>query len=87
MSSTSGSQSLLILQMLTLDPEKRITVTEALNHPYLDEGRLRYHSCMCACCVTSQQTGARQYVRHFEPVGDICWSNLVTVLILFRQIW
>ena len=55
--------------MLTLDPEKRITVTEALNHPYLDEGRLRYHSCMCACCVTSQQTGARQYVRDFEPVS------------------
>ena len=69
--------------MLTLDPEKRITVTEALNHPYLDEGRLRYHSCMCACCVTSQQTGARQYVRDFEPVSndrfcDTCLSHLVT---------
>ena len=70
--------------MLTLDPEKRITVTEALNHPYLDEGRLRYHSCMCACCVTSQQTGARQYVRDFEPVSNRIfvghmWSHLLTI--------
>ena len=56
--------------MLTLDPEKRITVTEALNHPYLDEGRLRYHSCMCACCHTSQATGTRVYVRDFEPVSS-----------------
>ena len=30
----------LLCQMLTLDPEKRIGVLEALNHPYLDEGRL-----------------------------------------------
>merc|ERR1719476_1194018 len=37
----------LLCQMLTLDPEKRIGVLEALNHPYLDEGRLRYHSCVC----------------------------------------
>lgn len=60
----------LLCQMLTLDPEKRVTVTTALNHPYLDEGRLRYHSCMCSCCATNQQTGMRQYVRDFEPVAD-----------------
>ena len=30
-----------LCQMLTLDPEKRVNVVEALNHPYLDEGRLR----------------------------------------------
>lgn len=60
----------LLCQMLTLDPEKRIKVTDALNHPYLDEGRLRYHSCMCTCCVTSSQSGIRQYTRDFEPVSD-----------------
>lgn len=42
-----------LCQMLTLDPEKRVNVVEALNHPYLDEGRLRYHSCMCACCTNN----------------------------------
>jgi len=42
-----------LCQMLTLDPEKRVNVVEALNHPYLDEGRLRYHSCMCSCCTNN----------------------------------
>lgn len=28
----------------------RITAEEALNHCYLEEARLRYHSCMCTCC-------------------------------------
>merc|ERR1712141_430719 len=43
----------LLCEMLRLDPDKRIGVVEALNHPYLDEGRLRYHSCMCACCTNN----------------------------------
>ena len=59
----------LLCQMLTLDPEKRIRVGEALTHPYLDEGRLRYHSCMCACCVSTPQ-GMRQYTRDFEPAAE-----------------
>jgi nemo like kinase len=42
-----------LCQMLTLDPEKRVNVVEALNHPYHDEGRLRYHSCMCTCCTNN----------------------------------
>jgi len=42
-----------LCQMLMLDPEKRVNVVEALNHPYLDEGRLRYHSCMCSCCTNT----------------------------------
>lgn len=59
----------LLCQMLTLDPDKRIAVGEALNHPYLDEGRLRYHSCMCSCCHTSP-SGMRQYSRKFEPTAE-----------------
>merc|ERR1712051_142567 len=43
----------LLCEMLRLDPDKRIGVVEALNHPYLDEGRLRYHSCMCSCCTNT----------------------------------
>jgi nemo like kinase len=64
----------LLCQMLTLDPEKRISVVEALNHPYLDEGRLRYHSCMCACCH-STATGMRQYTRDFEPVAEVLFDD------------
>ena len=53
---------------------KRITATDALAHPYLDEGRLRYHSCMCKCCQTT--TAGRQYTTDFEPVcvQPFCYS-------------
>jgi len=65
----------LLCQMLSLDPEKRISVGEALNHPYLDEGRLRYHSCMCSCCVSTPQ-GMRQYTRDFEPAADEMFDDM-----------
>lgn len=71
----------LLCQMLTMDPEKRLSVGQALNHPYLDEGRLRYHSCMCACCHTSV-SGLRQYCRDFEPAAerpfDDAWERELT---------
>ena len=60
----------LLCQMLSLDPDKRVSVNEALNHPYLDEGRLRYHSCMCGCCATNSRNGVRVYVQDFEPVAE-----------------
>ena len=66
----------LLCQMLTLDPEKRISVGEALNHPYLDEGRLRYHSCMCTCCQSTAQ-GMRQYTRDFEPAAEVSTVNII----------
>lgn len=57
----------LLCQMLVFNPEKRITCADALSHPYLDEGRLRYHSCMCRCCQTTP--AGRHYVADFEPVA------------------
>jgi len=68
-----------LCQMLTLDPEKRTRVEEALNHPYLDEGRLRYHSCMCSCCTSSSSgsgSNTRQYTRDFEPVAERPFDDL-----------
>ena len=47
--------------------EKRINALDALAHPYLEEGRLRYHSCMCKCCMTA--AGGRQYCPEFEPTS------------------
>lgn len=60
--------------------DKRISCADALTHPYMDEGRLRYHSCMCRCC---QNTPAgRQYVADFEPVSphifDDCFEKDLT---------
>ncbi len=65
----------LLLRMLQLDPDKRVSVSEALNHPYLDEGRLRYHSCMCGCCHTNARTNLRQFALAFEPVADRAFDD------------
>ena len=68
----------LLIQMLVFDPDKRITVNEALSHPYLEEGRLRYHSCMCTCCYTIS-SGIGQFTDDFEPVSphflDSTWER------------
>lgn len=56
-------------------------MVDALAHPYLDEGRLRYHSCMCKCCYTTTG-GMRQYTADFEPVAphsfDDLWEKKLT---------
>ena len=52
--------------------EKRITAADALAHPYLDEGRLRFHSCMCKCCHNSGNV--RHYTSDFEPVSRVPFS-------------
>ncbi|KAK3752740.1 hypothetical protein QZH41_018714 [Actinostola sp. cb2023] len=57
----------LLCRMLVFDPSKRISCTDALSHPYLDEGRLRFHTCMCKCC--HNMPGGRQYVSDFEPAN------------------
>lgn len=61
--------------------DKRISVTDALAHPYMDEGRLRYHSCMCKCCFTTT-SGMRQYTNEFEPSTaqpfDDLWERKLT---------
>ncbi|KOX68492.1 Serine/threonine-protein kinase NLK [Melipona quadrifasciata] len=66
-----------------LPSDKRITVVDALAHPYLDEGRLRYHSCMCTCCYTTSG-GLRQYTGDFEPATshpfDDLWERKLTTV-------
>ncbi|XP_072380046.1 serine/threonine-protein kinase NLK isoform X1 [Diabrotica undecimpunctata] len=73
----------LLCQMLVFNPDKRITVVEALAHPYLDEGRLRYHSCMCKCCYTTA-SGMRQYTSEFETTApqpfDDHWEKKLTTV-------
>ncbi|KAM8853855.1 serine/threonine-protein kinase NLK isoform 5-T5 [Synchiropus picturatus] len=58
----------LLCRMLVFDPGKRISAKDALAHPYLDEGRLRYHTCMCKCCSTT--SSGRVYTSDFEPVSN-----------------
>lgn len=70
--------------------DKRISVTDALAHPYLDEGRLRYHSCMCKCCFTTS-AGMRQYVVDFEPTApqpfDDYWERKLTSVQQVKGEW
>ncbi|KPP68974.1 serine/threonine-protein kinase NLK-like, partial [Scleropages formosus] len=58
----------LLCRMLVFDPSKRISAKDALAHPYLDEGRLRYHTCMCKCCCST--SSGRAYTSDFEPVTN-----------------
>lgn len=46
-----------------------MSVMDALVHPYIDEGRLRYHSCMCKCCFTVPLTGLRHFCMDYEPIA------------------
>lgn len=63
----------LLSQMLIFNPDKRISCTNALSHPYLDEGRLRYHSCMCRCCHTVG--GVRRYASDLEPLAPTVFDD------------
>ncbi|KAI5719310.1 hypothetical protein M8J76_008392, partial [Diaphorina citri] len=93
-SQATGEAVHLLVQMLYFDPTKRISVNSALCHPYLDEGRLRFHSCMCKCCYTTPSPtspptlsipgggGGRQYTVDFEPSApqpfDDTWERKLT---------
>ena len=68
----------LICQMLVFNPHKRISVADALTHPYLDEGRLRYHTCMCTCCHTT--SAGRQYAN--GEFNEFCFFMNFWILIL-----
>ncbi|KAK2829435.1 hypothetical protein Q7C36_017425 [Tachysurus vachellii] len=63
----------LLCRMLVFDPAKRISGSDALSHPYLDEGRLRYHTCMCKCCYSVPS--GRVYTRDFEPAAERPFSH------------
>uniref|UniRef100_A0A1I8FN80 Protein kinase domain-containing protein n=1 Tax=Macrostomum lignano TaxID=282301 RepID=A0A1I8FN80_9PLAT len=64
MSQTVTEDALHLLEhMLMFNPKQRSTAASALSHPYLDEARLRYHSCMCTCCPRPASS-AYQHQRH-----------------------
>lgn len=77
----------LLCQMLVFDPEKRISVVDALAHPYLDEGRLRYHSCMCKCCYTANSV--RKYAAELEPKAahgfDDVWERRLSSVVHVKE--
>ncbi|KAI1729007.1 protein kinase domain-containing protein [Ditylenchus destructor] len=84
----SNHDAILLLQeMLKFDAEKRITVEEALRHSYLEEGRMRFHSCMCTCCQ-SRGRGERVFNKVFDPCHrtpfDPAWEKELSRLSMFE---
>lgn len=74
----------LLTRMLTFDPDERISVDQALQHTYLDEGRIRFHSCMCSCCFstpTGRAFAAELDPRHCMPF-ETTWEREVSRLTL-----
>ncbi|CAF0727390.1 unnamed protein product [Didymodactylos carnosus] len=69
----TGDAAQLLSRMLTWDPRKRISTSQALEQSYIHEGRIRYHSCMCRCCYSTQQR--RQYTINLEPVRGFRYDD------------
>ncbi|CAI5445070.1 unnamed protein product [Caenorhabditis angaria] len=62
----------LLVKLLQFDPDKRASVQEALDHSYLEEGRLRFHSCMCSCCYTKPNSGNhRSFAQDLDPYHEV----------------
>ena len=59
---------------LFLDQEKRITCMDALYHPYLEEGRVRYHTYLCSCCYTDT-CGFHHYAPILEPSAAFSFNQ------------
>ncbi|VDP16092.1 unnamed protein product [Soboliphyme baturini] len=77
----------LMSQLLCFDPDQRLTVEEALAHPYLEEGRMRFHSCMCNCC-TNTSNNMRVFASDLDPVHpqpfDASWEKELSHLSMFE---
>ncbi len=63
----------LLLSLLCWDPDKRWNAEKALQHRYLNEGRLRYHSCMCSCCVRTP--AGLQFCSNLEPAAGFIYDD------------
>lgn len=58
-----------------------------MSHSYLEEGRLRFHSCMCSCCITTSN-GSRVFTNDFDPRHnepfDIKWEKELSRLSMYE---
>ena len=63
----------LLLQLLCWDPDKRLSADKALQQRYIHEGRLRFHSCMCACCVRTNS--GLQFHSNLEPICPFSYDD------------
>ena len=74
----------LLSCMLRWNSNKRVTCAEALQHVYVQEGRLRYHSSLCCCCWLSAGGMCHAMDTEFEPspqtpFDDRYEANLISI--------
>lgn len=78
----------LLCRFLVFDPGSRISCSDALSHPYLDEGRLYYHTTLCSCCDVRR--GSRVYSKDMEPSSahlfDSSYEDSVTSVSFLRHL-
>ena len=47
---------------------------DALFHPFLEDGKMRYHTYLCSCCHTSA-SGGRNFARELEPSASFKFDS------------
>lgn len=67
------SAAQLVTNLLQWKPNKRFTTMEALQSPFLNDGRLRFHSCMCTCC--KYINGKKIFTFDLEPIPIISYND------------
>ena len=63
----------LLLQLLAWDPAKRLSAEKALQHRYVNDGRIRYHSGMCNCCLRTH--AGLQFSNNPEPIACFAYDD------------
>ena len=53
---------------------ERVSSSEALNHVFVRDGRLRYHTSLCRCCWLSAGGMSHQECE-FEPVPETVFED------------
>ncbi|CAJ0573009.1 unnamed protein product, partial [Mesorhabditis spiculigera] len=58
----------LLLRLLMFNPDHRLSVEQALHHPFLIDGRTNFHTNLCSCCTTAD--GVRYFTapNNLDPV-------------------
>ena len=64
----------LVKSLLSWNPRNRMSTVEALSNRFVGDGRMRFHSCMCACCST-HPSGKRIFTSELEPVPDRVFND------------